>query len=183
MAQIGLRYLKYSPLQDGQPTEVKTLGRAIKCKPTLTTASAKLYADDKVAEDYDEVIGGTLEVEVDDMTSEVYAEVFGHHYDETDKTVVRNAEDTPIHIRLGRIVTKLVNNKKQYKVEVLMDVKFKETLPEEVTKADSITLGTLALSGDFYVPDNGDWSIYKYFDNFEEASAYLNTCLASETAS
>ena len=182
MAQIGLKYLKYSAIKDGKLTGgAKVLGKAIKFKPTPKIASGSLSADDTIAEEYDEIIGGDIEAEVDDISVENYAEVFGHKIDETSKVVTRNANDEPIHIRVGRIITKLNSGVKKYKVEILNDVKLKETeLPEETTKGDSITFVTRNLKGSFYIQKDGEWSMFKYFDTLEDAVTYLDSSLASE---
>ena len=52
MAQIGLKYLKYSPLENGKVTVAKILGKAIKFKPTPKVASGSLSADDRIVEEY-----------------------------------------------------------------------------------------------------------------------------------
>lgn len=181
MAQIGLKYLKYSPLENGQVTVAKILGKAIKFKPTPKVASGSLSADDRIVEEYDEIIGGDIEAEVDDVSVETYAEIFGHNYDATSKVLTRNANDVPIHIRVGRIITKINSGVKSYKVEILNDVVLKETeLPEEQTKGDSITFTTRNLKGSFYVQDDGEWSMFKYFTDLAEAETYLDSCLASK---
>ena len=61
--------------------------------------------------------------------------------------VVRNQNDMPPYVAIGRILTKSVNNKKKYKVEILLKVKFKDTMPDETTKGESIEYSTVSIEG------------------------------------
>ena len=180
MAQIGLKYLRYSLLDaDGKYTGAKTLGRAIETKVNPTVAEGKLYADDTVAESVEEVTGGTVEITVDGLDPSTYAEIMGHEYSQQDNIIKRNRNAIAPFIGMGRVITLFRNNTRSYKVEFLNKVKFKDNLPEEKTKGENIEFGTPTFSGNFYVMDNGYWSETGFFDTVEEAQAYLDGLMAT----
>lgn len=175
MAQIGLKYLKYSVIDvNGNYTGSKTLGKAISSKVVPNIAEGKLYADDNVAESSKVVTGGTVDVTVDEILDTTYAEVLGHSYNESTKELVRNSNDLAPYVGFGRVITKMVQGVRRYKAEFLVKVQFKSSLPEEKTKGDSIEFSTPSLSGDLFVLDNGTWSKTAEFDTYEEAQEYLN---------
>lgn len=182
MAQIGLRYLKYSPIAtDGDYTGVKTLGKAIETKVTPNVSEANLYADDSIAESSKVVTGGTVDVTVDEISAQTYAEILGHSYNATTKEVVRNSNDVAPYIGLGRIITKVVNNAQKYKAEFLSKVQFKDSLPDEKTKGESIEFSTPSFSGNFFTLADGTWSKTSEFDTLEEAQTYLDGLMAVPT--
>ena len=182
MAQIGLKYLRYSLIDEetNKYTGVKILGKAIETKVAPNIAEGKLFADDNVAESSKIVTGGTVDVTVDDISAETYAEVLGHDYNETTKELVRNSNDIAPYLGLGRIITKMKNGIRKYKAEFISKVQFKSSLPDEKTKGDSIEFATPSLSGDFFVLDDGIWSKTAEFDTEAEAKTYLDELMASE---
>jgi len=182
MAQIGLKYAKYSPIDaEGDYTGSKILGKIIANKPNVNVAEAKLYANDVVAESVSEVVGGTIEVQLTEITAPTYAEVLGHAYNETTKEVVRNSNDVAPYCGFGRVIVKMVDNAKKYKAEFLTKVKFKESLTEEKTKGESIEFGTPTLNADFFVEEDGTWSRANEFDTLTEAQTYLDGLMAVPT--
>lgn len=180
MAQIGLKNIKYSVIdEDGKYTGAKVLGKAISTKVTPSVVEGKLYADDNIAESVAVVTGGTVDVTVDNITATTYAEILGHAYNETTKEVIRNGNSVAPYLGFGRIITKLVNNVLKYKVEFLSKVQFKDSLPEEKTKGESIEFGTPTLNGNFYTLPDGTWSKTAEFDDFTSAETYLNELLSA----
>lgn len=182
MAQIGLKYLKYSPIDTaGKFTGAKTLGRAIETKVTPSVAEGNLYADDTLAESSKVVTGGSVDVKVDEISAQTYAEVLGHAYNQTTKEVVRNSNDVSPYIGLGRIITKIVNNVHKYKAEFLVKVQFKDSLPDEKTRGEGIEFSTPSLSGNFFALADGTWSKTSEFDSLEDAQTYLDGLMAVPT--
>lgn len=176
MAKIGLRNLRYSKLDESDNvTTASTFGKAIDCKVSIEKNTAELHADDGLAESDYSFKSGTVDLTVDDE-GETFADVLGHKKG-TDGEVVRNADDVAPYVALGRILTKQVNGEKSYKVEFLHKVKFSEPNADEKTKGESIEFGTSAISGTIHQKANGDWSKYKTFTSYEEASSYLDGLL------
>jgi phi13 family phage major tail protein len=187
MARIGLKYLRYSLLDENdRVVEPKTFGKAVDCKVSIEKNNAELYADDGIAESDYSFKKGTISLTVDEDADTVFAEVLGHSISkETGANVdelVRNADDIAPYVAIGRILTKVVNGVKFYKVEFLHKVKFTEPNTDEKTKGESIEFGTSAIEGTIHALENGDWSRTKTFTSFEFASEYLNGLLTASAS-
>lgn len=181
MARIGLKYLRYSLLNENdRVVEPKTFGKAVDCKVTINKNSGKLHADDALAESDYSFKDGTIALTVADDDDTVFAEVLGHTLS-TDGEMVRNANDEAPYVAIGRILTKMVNGVKKYKVEFLHKVKFSEPNTDEKTKGESIEFGTPAIEGAIHTLANGDWSIAKTFTDYDEASTYLDGLLTDKS--
>lgn len=177
MAKIGLDNFRYAALTetDGVATYgvAKKPGKAITCNVSITNNDAKLYADNGLAESDTSFQSGTVTMGVDDDDLQIQADLLGHTI--TDGVIVRNANDTAIYVGIGRIVTKLVNGVKKYKVEFLCKVKFGEPSQEDSTKGESVEFGTVELEGTIATLANGEWSKAKTFDTHAEAVTYLES--------
>ena len=177
MAKIGLNNFRYSKLtesSDGtaQYAGPKTPAKAISCKVDISTNSATLYADDILAESDTSFQSGTVTIGIDEDNNEMMAELLGHSIDEQGE-ITRNANDTAPYVGLGRIVNKMVNGARKYKVEFLYKVKFQEPSADEATKGESLEFSTFELQGTVSTLENGDWSKAKTFDTKQEAITYL----------
>ena len=187
MARIGLKYLRYSVLDENDAvTTPSTFGKAVDCKVSIEKNNAELYADDGIAESDYSFKKGTIALTVDEDDDTVFAEVLGHTISSGTGTtageMVRNAEDVAPYVAIGRILTKVVNGVKKYKVEFLHKVKFTEPNTEEKTKGESIEFGTSAIEGTIHTLANGDWSKTKTFTVYTEASAYLDGLLTANAS-
>ena len=177
MARIGLKNFRYSELDANEEVkEPKTLGKAIDCKVSLELNSAELFANDGLAESDYTFNKGTVTITVDDDDDQILAPLLGHTISE-DGEVVRKDTDVAPYIAFGRILTKIVGGKYKYKVEYLSKVKFKDTMPDETTKGESIEFTTVSIEGSVMRNSKGEWSKTRTFDKYEEASAYLDDLL------
>lgn len=179
MAKIGLNNLWYSKLteaQDGTPTYdgAHSFGKAVSANVSISNNSAALYADDVLAESDTSFQSGTVTLGVDDDREATFADVLGHSITEEGE-VVRNANDTAPWVGLGRIVVKMVNNVRSYKVELLYKVKFSEPSQEDQTKGESVEFSTPEIEGTIATLANGDWSDSKVFTTKEAALAYIQS--------
>jgi phi13 family phage major tail protein len=178
MAKIGLNNFRYSKLteaQDGTPTYdgAKKPAKAISCTVDVTNNEAKLYADDMLAESDTSFNGGSVTIGIDDEDTETMATLLGHEIDEETGEMIRNANDTAPYVGFGRIVVKMVNNVRKYKVEFLYKAKFSEPSQSDNTKGESLEFATSELSGTIAALANGDWSKTKTFNTRAEAITYL----------
>lgn len=177
MARIGLRNFRYSELDENEEVVApKSLGKAIDCKVSLELNSAELYADDGLAESDYTFNKGTVTITVDDDDDNTLAPLLGHKISE-DGEVVRLDTDVAPFIAFGRILTKVVNGALKYKVEFLSKVKFKDAMPDEKTKGESIEYTTTSIEGSVMKKANGEWSRTKTFSTYDEASKYLDSLL------
>ena len=181
MARIGLKNFRYGILDEETETyeSVKTPGKAVDCKVSLDLNSAELYADDSLAESDYSFKKGTISLEVAEEGI-IFAKLLGHAVSESDgNEVVRSANDVAPYVAVGRILTKMVNNVKSYKVEFLSKVQFKEPATEEKTKGESIEFGTAKIEGTIMQLADGTWSKAKTFATYTEAETYLNGLLTA----
>lgn len=179
MARIGLKNFRYSELDENDDVqEPKSLGKAIDCKVSLELNSAELYADDALAESDYTFNKGTVTITVDDDDDEILAPLLGHTVSE-DGEIVRKDTDVAPFIAFGRILTKIVGGTYKYKVEFLSKVKFKDTMPDEKTKGESVEFTTVSIEGSVMRKANGDWSKSKTFTTYAEASEYLDSLLTA----
>lgn len=181
MARIGLKNFRYSLLDENEKVkEPKTLGKAIDCKVSLELNSAELYGDDGLCESDYTFNKGTVKITVDDDDDTILAPLLGHAISE-DGEIVRKDTDVAPYIAFGRILTKIVGGVYKYKVEYLSKVKFKDTMPDEATKGESIEFTTVSIEGSVMRKTDGEWSKSKTFTTYKDASDYLDSLLTSTT--
>ena len=188
MAKIGLNNFRYSILtetEDGtaQYAGAKKPAKAISCKVSISTSSASLYADDALAESDTSFQSGTVTVGFDEDNDETMADFLGHKIDPESTEMVRNANDVAPYLGIGRVVVKMVNGVRKYKVEFLCKVKFGEPSQEDKTKGENLEFTTPELEGTVSTLANGDWSKTKTFDTQKDAITYLEGLLANPTSS
>lgn len=181
MARIGLKNFRYSLLDENEKVkEPKTLGKAIDCKVSLELNSAELYGDDGLCESDYTFNKGTVTITIDDDDDTILAPLLGHKISE-DGEIVRKDTDVAPYIAFGRILTKIVGGVYKYKVEYLSKVKFKDTMPDEATKGESIEFTTVSIEGSVMRKADGEWSKSKTFTTYKDASDYLDSLLTANT--
>ena len=178
MARIGLKDFRYGILDEETETYggALTLGKAIDCKVSLDLNSAELYADDTLAESDYSVKKGTVTITVDEDDDKTLSTLTGHELT-SDGEIVRKDTDTPPYVGFGRIITKVVNGTYKYKVEFLNKVKFKDAMPDEKTKGESVEFTTTTIEGTLMKLSDGTWSKTHTFDTYNEAIEYLEGLL------
>ena len=178
MARIGLKYFRYGILDEEKETYGGALecGKAIDCKVALDLNSAELYADDGLAESDYSVKKGTVTITIEEDDDKTLSDLTGHEISE-DGEVIRKDTDVAPYVGFGRIITKVVNGVYKYKVEFLNKVKFKDALPDEKTKGESVEFTTTTLEGTVLKFSDGSWSRTKTFDTYNEAIEYLEDLL------
>lgn len=187
MALIGLNNLWYAKLteaQDGTPTYggAKSFGKAVSCNVSISNNSAALYADDVLAESDTTFQSGTVTLGVDDDREATFADVLGHNITD-DGEVIYNSNDVAPWVGLARIVVKLVENVKIYKVEVLYKTKFSEPSEDNNTRGESVEFSTPSIEGTIATLANGDWKDTKTFATKNEAIAFIQSLFSNGTLS
>ena len=185
MAKIGLRNFMYGILteaSDGSPSYGigKKPAKAISCSVDVSNNDAKLYADDALAESDTSFQSGTVTMGIDDEDDITMADLLGHEI--VGGEMIRKATDVAPYIGMGRIITKMVNNVRKYKVEFLYKVKMSEPSQENNTGGESLEFGTSELEGQVAALGNGNWSATKTFNTMAEAQTYLESFFGSATA-
>lgn len=184
MAKIGLKNFLFGILteeSDGTASYgvAQKPAKAISCSVSITSNSAKLYADDALAESDTTFQSGTVTLGIDDEDDTMMATLLGHEIESGE--MVRSSTDMSPYVGLGRIVTKMVSGVLKYKVEFLCKVKFSEPSQDNTTKGESLEFGTSTIEGQVATLANGDWSKTKTFNSMAEAQTYLNSLFGSAT--
>lgn len=184
MANIGLNNFRYSILTeaaDGTPSYAGAIkpAKAVSCTVTPTNNSAKLYADDALAESDTSFSNASVSMGFDDADDTTMAALLGHTVSEGE--MVRNTDDVAPYVGIGRILTKLVGGTYKYKVEILYKVKFAEPSQENNTKGESVEFSTPTIEGTATALANGDWSKTKTFTSKTDAVSYLESAFAAAT--
>ena len=190
MASIGLRTAKYNKIDYAtkkyaalvKEAIVPVLGRLIDAKVNPEKNSTKLYADDIEAESDTSFKGGTVNITIDDVTDEVYADIKGCTI--TEKEVIDNSEDIAPEIGYGHIVTKVYKGVKSFKVEFLPRIQITKITADRKTKGESIEYNTVSIEADVMELEEaingmniGDWKKTETFTTLAEAQTYLDGLL------
>lgn len=188
MAQYGLTNLWYGILTegaDGTPSYggAKSFGKAVSAKVEASNNSATLYADDALAESDSSFQSAKVTLGVADDDMAVFAEILGHKVAEPGGEMVRSAGDAAPWVGLGRVITKMVDNKRVYKGEFLYKVKFSEPSQDNETKGESVDFKTPEIEGTAATLANGNWSAAQQFDTKEAAITWVKGKLTATAGS
>ena len=105
MATIGLDKLHYAVITEGTNGDEtygvpKALAKAISAELAPQIAEATLYADDGAAENVKEFTSATFTLGVDDLASDVLADLLGVTVDQNG-VVVSNSDDVAPYVAIG----------------------------------------------------------------------------------
>ena len=180
MAKIGLNNLKFGVLSESGDTAVygamQSLGKAVSANVSITSNSAVLYADDAIAETDNTFSAGTITLTVDDDGDTVFAPLLGHEINSESGVMIRNKNDVAPYVGVGRIINKMKNGARLFKVEFLSKVKFSEPSQESNTHGETTEFGTPQIEGTIATLESGEWSKTKTFTTHSAALAFLASC-------
>ena len=184
MAYIGVRYPRYCPYtinyeDDGSEVEVlktgKVMGKAMRVQVTINAEPVTQYADDGPAEVVTEFNSGTITNENNDLINSVEAELLGKQF--SDGEIISQGDDTPPYCRVGWIESKLLDNKRSYRGQVYLGVKYSPPGEDLQTKGGSITFTGVTLTGAVMLNADRQYERHKDFKSLNEAVAYLDSLL------
>ncbi|MCI8506902.1 MAG: hypothetical protein HFI67_12040 [Lachnospiraceae bacterium] len=178
MAAFGAKYINFAPITEEPKGSLPVygervkIGELVKADLTVNISTGELYADNRLKEKADEFISGSLAVEVDDMTKEIEAGVYGATYKEGE--IIDNSEDNVPYGGLGYYKTLQRDGARVYEAYYYPKVKAVLGTDSAATKGSSITFTTKALTFTVHEPDTGDWRYRKEFSDEAEAAAYVD---------
>ena len=179
MAKIGLNNFRYAILTeapDGTPSYdgAKTPAKAISCNVEISNNDAKLYGDDALIESDTSFNNGTVTIGIDKTDNTTMSDLLGHTVDAGGE-MVRKTTDVAPYVGLARVITEMVSNTLQYRVEILYKCKFQEPSQEDNTKGESVEFNTYELEGTVNALANGEWSKTKTFTTKNDALTYITS--------
>lgn len=179
MATIGLRDLYYAKITSEESAEAETydkperMAKAISAELSVEVAEAILYADDGADQIAKEFISGELTLNVNDLTSEVLADLLGQQTD-GDNVIYAAEKDSAPYVAVG-FRAKKANG--QYKYLWLYKVKFGVPSESYQTKGESIEFTTPEITGKFVKRNkDGNWkSEFVGTEDSPTATAWFTT--------
>ena len=184
MAKMGLKYIAWAPIATDTDSAIptytsasgKVLGRMVSVNVAITNSEGELYADDMLAEYASEFSSADLTAEVDNISLENQATLYGASYS-TAGEFTASASDTAPYGGVGGYQVLQVNGTKKYRAWFYP--KAKASMPDfdGTTKGNSISFGTEPLKMKIASPKYGPWYYAKEFDTEDAAKSYINTKL------
>ena len=180
MAKIGMEYIVIGELDESATsaatakyTKGRYLGPASTFNGSPTANDVKDYGDDRTVETDTSVTGGTLSIELNERTAEVYCQVLGHTLSE-DGEVLANTEDIAPFLGVGAVGKSRRSGKTTYTGKFYYKTQFREPSDENATKQESTSFTHTTLEGSLFQMESGDWKSEKEFETLTEAKEWLD---------
>lgn len=172
MSKKGIEYAVFGILNEatGTYSSGRYLSPVAGYNGSPTAADVKDYGDNRIVETDKTVTGGTLSVELNHDSDDIYCMLLGHEKDETTGEIKYNAEDTAPYVGTGAIG----KSEGEWVARFYKKVQFAEPSDDNSTKQENTTFNHVALEGDILVPAGGEWKLRKRFDTLDAAKAWLN---------
>jgi hypothetical protein len=185
MASMGLKYMAWADIAGETTTAVPTynaglvLGKAVSVNVSVSNAEGEVYADDALAEYISEFSSGELTAEVDNISLENQAKLYGATY-ASDEFTLEPTDSAP-HGGVGGIQVLLVNNTRKFRAWFFPKVRASMPDWDAATKGSSISFGTQPIKMKIMAPAYGPWYYVKEFTTEAAAKAYIDTKLGVAT--
>lgn len=188
MAKLGLKYVAWNEIATEPSNAIPTyktsgavvLGRMVSINVAVTNSEGELYADDMLAEYAAEFASADLTAEVDNISLENQAKLYGATY--TDAEFQASSEDNAPYGCIGGYQVLQVSGERKYRAWFYP--KAKAAIPDfdGTTKGSSISFGTQPLKMKVASPKFGPWYYAKEFDTEAAAKAYIDGKVGITTA-
>lgn len=185
MAGIGARYVIFAPFSGEEPTDALPkygdtieIGELIQANVTINRAEGDLYANDIETEHIEEFVSADCELEVDQMTLEKEAALFGSTQEDGES--VDDIQDTAPYGGLCYIQTMVKKGVRSFRAYYYP--KAKAALPDTnaQTKGSSINFQTVNTTLKITAPNTGKWRYRKTFTTYAEAKTWCDTKLKKD---
>lgn len=187
MTYIGLPYYGYCPItvttnDDGTETESMGTGKITRAVISYAgendSDSSELWAGDRREQRDSGSPSAKLTIDRSFLSLEDEAELGGHHYDASTKTLERKETDTPAIVRvaaLGKLKTP--ERKQVYRLIGYYRASFDPVSDTLNTATKSVSYGTTKLNGAAECNCDGDFEKKQEFDDYAKALAGLKSFL------
>lgn len=184
MAFVGLKYAAFAPLISETPGQLPTygqgvvVGKMIGADITYTRNSEALYADDAMSESDNSMTGGTISLNLDDVSDEANVAMLGmihdaerDEYDETDTPSPNGG--------FGYIRVRSLRNKVDYIGFWIYKTQLAIASESASTKAQNVNWQTPTVTGNIMAAQpkadmKNHFRVRKVFDNEADAYAWIN---------
>lgn len=185
MAKMGLKYLKWAEIAaetDAAAPTYKTaaveLGKMVSLNVTVKINEAELRANDMVAEYAAEFDSADMSADVDNISLENQAKLYGATYSSTDGLSV-GAEDIAPYGGFSGYQVLMINGVKTYRGWFFP--KARAIIPdlEGATKGQNLSFGTQPIKAKILAPKYGPWYKAKDFDTEAAAKTWADSAVAA----
>ena len=185
MATMGLKYVGWAKMATEPSNAVPTydtglvIGKLVSANLAITYAEGQLDADDMVAEYIKEFSSGALTLEVDHISLQNQATLYGATINDGELQMFAN--DNAPYGGVGGIQVLSVGNIRKYRAWFFPKVKASVPDWSGTTKGQSISFGTAPLDLKILAPNFGAWYYVKDFTTEAAAQGYIDTKLGIAT--
>lgn len=184
MAFIGLKYAAFAPIVEENPGQAITygkgvvVGKMIGADITYTRNSESLYADDAMSESDNSMTGGTISLNLDDISDEANVAMLGMIHDET--TGEYDETDTPSpNGGFGYIRVRSLRNKTDYIAFWIYKTQLSIASESAATKAQNVNWQTPTVTGNIMAAQpkadmKNHFRVRKIFQSEADAYAWIN---------
>jgi len=182
---MGLKYIAWAQMATEPAAAIPTynaglvLGKAVSVNVSVSNAEGEVYADDALAEYISEFSSGELTAEVDNISLENQAKLYGATY-VSDEFTLEPTDSAP-HGGVGGIQVLLVNNTRKFRAWFFPKVRASMPDWDAATKGSSISFGTQPIKMKIMAPAYGPWYYVKEFTTEAAAKVYIDTKLGVAT--
>ena len=190
MAKMGLKYVAWNKMtadtDAADPTYESNgaivVGRMVSINVAISNSEGELYADDMLAEYASEFSSADLTAEVDNISLENQAKLYGATYSE-DGEFQACANDNAPYGCVGGYQVLQINGVKKYRAWFYP--KAKASMPDfdGTTKGNSVSFGTQPMKMKIASPKHGPWYCAQEFDTEADAKAYIDGKVGISAAS
>lgn len=183
MAFVGLKYAAFAPIKTetpGSPIVYDTgivVGRMIGADITYTRNSESLYADDAQIESDNSMTGGTVNLNLDDISDEANEKMLGMVKSEDD--VYSETGDPSPYGGFGYIRVRSLRGKTDYIAYWIHKTQLSIASENAATKTQNVNWQTPTVSGNImaaqpYADMKNHFRDHKVFANEKDAYAWIN---------
>lgn len=180
MAKMGLKYMVWNEMDTETDAAVPTyksagaivVGRMVSLNVAIQNSEGELYADDLLAEYASEFSSADLTAEVDNISLENQAKLYGATC--TEGELQAKADDTAPYGGIGGYQVLQISGVRKYRAWFYPKVKASMPDFDGSTKGNSISFGTQPIKMKVAAPKFGPWYVAKEFDTEAAAKAYID---------
>lgn len=169
MAKKGIRYCVFAKAAKRESgvgyaySDLTNPSPVVSFNGNITSYNVKDWGDDRAVDVISGVSGGTLSLELNDDTPELYYYLLGHSFGEASEgdimapIIFKDSDVAPI---VGVAAIAKESNQPfglNWIVKIYDAVKFSEPNDENQTRTDSITFGHINLDGKIFFAPGGGW--------------------------
>lgn len=170
MAKKGIEYAVFGIFNEtaGTYSSGRYLSPVAGYNGTPAKTDVTDYGDNRAVEADISVTGGTLSVEFNNESEDIYTMLLGHTI--TDGVIEHNANDIAPYVGTGAIGREGAS----YVAKFYKKVQFSEPNDENVTKQENTTFNHITVEGKIFVLADGSWKETKRFSTLAAAKEWLN---------